>query len=75
MSNETQTKSFNVDFFAYHFENREGKKAISSRIGIASRSKDGKSINIKLNAFPVNGRLTLVVPDQHEEVDNSGQEE
>jgi hypothetical protein len=75
MSNETNKASFKVDFYAYHVENREGKKPIWSRIGIASRSKDGESINLKLNAFPVNGRLTLLVPDQHQKVDNSGQEE
>ena len=70
MSHETKTKAFNVDFFAYHFENREGKKAICSRLGIASWSKDGKKINIKLNASPVDGRLTLVVPNQDESVDS-----
>jgi hypothetical protein len=75
MSNETINTSFKVDFYAYHAEKREGKKTIWSRIGIASFSKDGKSINLKLNAFPVNGKLTLLVPDRHREVDNSGQEE
>jgi hypothetical protein len=75
MSNETTRPSFKVDFYAYHVEHRDGKKAIWSRIGIASRSKNGESINLKLNAFPVNGRLTLLVPDQHEEVDNSVQVE
>ncbi len=75
MSNETTKTPFKVDFYAYHFENRIGKKAVCSRIGIASFSKDGNKINIKLNAFPVNGKLTLIVPDQQGEVDDSGQVE
>jgi hypothetical protein len=70
MSHETKTKTFNVDYFAYHFEDRKGKKAVCSRIGIASLAKDGMSINIKLNAFPVDGRLTLIVPKQGEAVDS-----
>ncbi len=70
MSHETKTKTFNVDYFAYHFEDRKGKKAVCTRLGIASLAKDGVSINIKLNAFPVDGRLTLIVPKQDEAVDS-----
>jgi hypothetical protein len=71
MSHETKTKTFNVDYFIYHFEDRKHKKAVCSRIGIASLAKDGVSINFKLNAFPVDGRGTLIVPKQDEAVDSS----
>ena len=50
------------------------KKAICSRSGIASLAKDGVSINFKLNAFPVDGRGTLIVPKQDEAVDSSYRE-
>jgi hypothetical protein len=44
---------------AYHVKNREGKKAIWTRIGSAWAHSDGEGFNIQLDANPVDGKLTL----------------
>jgi hypothetical protein len=67
-------KTPNVDFFAYNVLDRDGQKPIWSRIGIAFRHKDGKGLNIQLNALPVDGRLTLREPEEVTAVDTPAQE-
>ena len=44
---------------AYQVKNREGKKAIWTRIGSAWAHSDGEGFNIQLDANPVDGKLTL----------------
>lgn len=67
MSKKPQKTPFKVDYYAFHVLDRENKKPIWTRIGIASKAKSGEDvINIKLNAFPIDGRLTLLVPTEYE---------
>jgi hypothetical protein len=44
---------------AYQVKNRDGKKAIWTRIGSAWAHSDGEGFNIQLDANPVDGKLTL----------------
>ena len=70
----TKPKSaFKVDYYVFHVLDRgKDKKAIWTRLGVATRSRTGKeTIHIKLNATPLNGRLTLLVPEEHEEVETA----
>jgi hypothetical protein len=67
MKQNSTTKTSTVDFYAYVVQEREGQKAIWDRIGIAFKHKDGKGLNIILRANPVDGRLTLREPSEHDE--------
>lgn len=42
----------------FYITEREGKKAIWTRIGLAFVNKD-KSLNVILNTIPLNGRLHI----------------
>jgi hypothetical protein len=44
---------------AYHVRGREGEKGFFTRIGAAWPSKDGKGLNIQIDAVPLSGRITL----------------
>jgi hypothetical protein len=48
-------------------KNREGKKAIWTRIGSAWAHADGKGFNIQLGAVPIDRKITLRVPAVKEE--------
>jgi hypothetical protein len=53
--------------FAYQVREREGKKAIWTRIGSAWSHGDSKGFNVQLDAVPVDGRITLrTVEDKKE---------
>ena len=52
---------------AYQVRNREGKKAIWTRIGSAWAHADGSGFNIQLDANPVDGKLTLRTRTEKEE--------
>ena len=52
---------------AYQVKNREGKKAIWTRIGSAWAHSDGAGFNIQLDAFPFDGKITLRVPAEKDE--------
>lgn len=52
---------------AYQVKNREGKKAIWTRIGSAWPHSDGEGFNIQLDAVPVDGKITLRVPVEKDE--------
>ena len=52
---------------AYQVKNREGKKAIWTRIGSAWAHADGEGFNIQLDALPIDGKITLRVPAEREE--------
>lgn len=52
------SKSKAPSFIAYHV--REGKeKSYFTRVGAAWTHKDGNGFNIVLEAFPVDGKITL----------------
>ena len=53
--------------FAYQVRNREGKKAIWTRIGSAWAHADGSGFNIQLDAMPIDFKITLRVPAEKEE--------
>lgn len=46
---------------AYQVRDREGRKGIWTRIGIAWPHADGQGFNIELDAVPLDGRVTLRV--------------
>ena len=48
-------------------KNREGKKAIWTRIGSAWAHGNGEGFNIQLDANPVDGKLTLRTRTEKEE--------
>lgn len=48
---------------AYHVrDGRNGGKGFWTKIGAAWMHKDGKGFNLELDAFPLDGRITLRVP-------------
>lgn len=46
---------------AYQVCDREGRKAIWTRIGTAWPHRDGNGFNIQTESFPLDGRITLRV--------------
>ncbi len=52
---------------AYQVRNREGQKAIWTRIGGAWPHNDGHGFNIQLDAVPIDGRITLRIPAKKDE--------
>ena len=64
MSNETKTTSNKPDYLVYVVTEREGKEAFWDKVGIAYKHKDGKGINIQLQALPIDGRLSLREPSE-----------
>jgi hypothetical protein len=52
---------------AYQVKNRDGKKAIWTRIGSAWPHADGEGFNIVLDAMPIDGKITLRVPAEKDE--------
>jgi hypothetical protein len=52
---------------AYQVKNREGKKAIWTRIGSAWAHSDGQGFNIQLDAIPIDGRVTLRIRAEKDE--------
>ena len=62
---KTETASSKTpSHIAYHVRDREGGKGFFTRIGAAWQHKDGKGIDILIDAMPFDGRITLRVPDQ-----------
>jgi hypothetical protein len=49
---------------AFQVKNREGKKAIWTRIGSAWQHSDGQGFNIQLDANPIDGKITLRIPTE-----------
>lgn len=46
---------------AYQVRDREGKKAVWTRIGSAWAHADGNGFNIQVEALPLDGRISLRV--------------
>jgi hypothetical protein len=54
-----QTSSRRPTHIAYSVKERDGKKGEWRPIGVAWTHTDGKGINISLDLFPIDGRITL----------------
>ena len=54
-----QTSSRRPTHIAYSVKERDGKKGEWRPIGVAWTHADGKGINISLDLFPIDGRITL----------------
>ena len=65
MSEQPKTTN-KVAFYAYTAEDR-GDKTYWNRIGVAFRTKSGTGINVILSSLPVNGKVTLLAPDEKAE--------
>ena len=50
--------------FAFHVRESKGGKDFWTRIGSAWANKDGKGFNIQLDIFPLDGCITLRVPEE-----------
>jgi len=53
------TESKSPAYIAYHVRGKEGAKGFFTRIGAAWISKDGKGLNLQIEAMPINGRIVL----------------
>jgi hypothetical protein len=51
-------------YHAYAVRDREGKKAVWTRIGSAWKHADGRGLSIQLDAVPLDGRISLREPDK-----------
>lgn len=61
----TPTASKKPSHVAYQVRDRgEGQKGFWTRIGSAWAHSDGKGFNIQLDAVPLDGRVTLRLPDE-----------
>lgn len=49
---------------AYQVRDREGKKAIWTRIGSAWAHNDGQGFNVQLECVPLDGRISLRVASE-----------
>ncbi|CCD97635.1 hypothetical protein [Bradyrhizobium sp. STM 3809] len=53
-------------YFAYNVRNYQGKEekdqASWTKVGVAFEHKDGKGFDVVLEAFPVEGRITIREP-------------
>ena len=59
MTDTTTTPSKIPTHAAYHVRDREGKKAIWTRVGGAWPHADGKGFNVHLDCVPLDGRISL----------------
>jgi hypothetical protein len=62
-----QTSSRRPTHIAYSVKEREGKKGDWRPIGVAWTHADGKGINISLDLFPLDGRITLRAAEERKE--------
>lgn len=53
------TENRRPDFAAYVVRDRDDKKANWRELGVGFRHKDGKGVDLLLDAVPVNGRLVI----------------
>jgi hypothetical protein len=49
---------------AYHVRDGQGDKNYWDRVGVAWAHDDGKGFNVTLHAVPIDGRITLRVPEE-----------
>jgi hypothetical protein len=70
MTNEhttTEATAKAPSHIAYTVRDREGKKAIWSRIGAVWPHADGKGFTVQLEAVPLDGRVSLRVISEKKE--------
>ena len=53
------TEAKRPDFAAYVVRDRDDKKANWREIGVAFRHKDGKGMDLLLDATPISGRVVI----------------
>jgi len=63
MTDTTTTSSKKPSHAAYHVRDREGGKAFWTRIGSVWAHSDGRGFNLQLDVVPLDGRISLRVPD------------
>jgi hypothetical protein len=56
-----------VSHVAYVVRERKGQTGIFTRVGVAWPNKNGTGFNIQLDAVPLNGRITLLIPSDKTE--------
>lgn len=54
-------------YVAYWVKEREGQKGIWQRVGAAWLHRDGQGLNLHLDLVPLDGRITLRVPEEKKE--------
>lgn len=59
MTDTNNTNAKAPTHIAYQVRDREGKKAVWTRIGAAWQHADSKGFNIQIEAVPLDGRITL----------------
>ena len=65
---DTNTKpASKMPTYIAHHVRGEGEEAFWTRIGAAWEHKDKKGLNIQLDIFPLDGRITLRVPSEKPE--------
>lgn len=62
-----QPASKSPSHLAYQVRDRDDKPAIWTRIGSAWAHGDGKGFNVQLDSVPLDGRITLRVPEPKSE--------
>ena len=68
MTNTTETTDSNYpSHIAYQVKDREGETGIWTRIGAVWPHKDGKGFDVRLEAVPLNGRVSLRVRSEIKE--------
>ena len=72
MRNRRQTKS-KPTFIAYQVRDGKNKKGYFTRIGAAWPHEDGNGFNVLLDAYPLDGRITLRVPLEKTESGETGE--
>jgi hypothetical protein len=60
-STNNQPASKSPTHIAYHVRNRKGGEGFWTRIGTAWPHADGNGLNIRLETYPLDGRITLRV--------------
>jgi hypothetical protein len=66
-TNEQPAASKIPTHIVYHVRDRAGSKSRWTRIGSAWAHKDGNGFNIKIDAMPLHGRITVRVPSDKSE--------
>ncbi len=59
-----------IEFNVFTVEERENKDPFWLKIGVAYQHKDGKGLNLILNALPLDNRLVLRIPSDEKAADS-----
>ena len=66
-TNPTAPTSKLPSHVVYHVKDREGAKALFTRIGAAWPHRDGNGFNVQLECIPLDSRITLRVASEKKE--------